>query len=416
MAYREIHYRWEYDLKSDPEHLWPFVADTNRFNRDTGVPAVESLPSKKQRLRNARRKLHLSIYGFPVEWEEQPFEWIRPQRFGVVRNYTKGPVSQLRALAELTRKHLGLEPASAARPRDLETRFRFSRFCHKELARERETTGKQASGVNPVTETTEKAAPNRTLYIVLGLVLAVAIAAGVYYWRGGFAQSGATVADKDKVDPDVAVLMEPGPLPDIVIGSASAPNTIVEYASMTCPHCAQFETVVFPELKTKYIDTGKVRFIFREFPLDGLAARASLLARCAGPDRYFPMIEALFQTQQNWVVQGPEAMEKLLQFARQAGFSKESFDKCMADKELFNKIVEIRTTGYEKFGIDSTPSFFINGKRMSGEHELKGVPGDWQLLAVADDDQWAALGQVTTWQGAAYIAVVADAYSRLCLG
>jgi protein-disulfide isomerase len=161
----------------------------------------------------------------------------------------------------------------------------------------------------------------------------------------------------------------------MALGSADAPNTIVEYASMTCPHCAQFETVVFPELKTKYIDTGKVRFIFREFPLDGLAARASLLARCAGPDRYFPMIEALFQTQQNWVVQGPEAMEKLLQFARQAGFSKESFDKCMADKELFNKIVEIRTTGYEKFGIDSTPSFFINGKRMSGEHALKDFEG-----------------------------------------
>jgi protein-disulfide isomerase len=170
-------------------------------------------------------------------------------------------------------------------------------------------------------------------------------------------------------------LMAPGPLPEMALGSADAPNTIVEYASMTCPHCAQFETVVFPELKTKYIDTGKVRFIFREFPLDGLAARASLLARCAGPDRYFPMIEALFQTQQNWVVQGPEAMEKLLQFARQAGFSKESFDKCMADKELFNKIVEIRTTGYEKFGIDSTPSFFINGKRMSGEHALKDFEG-----------------------------------------
>ena len=123
-----------------------------------------------------------------------------------------------------------------------------------------------------MTETTEKAAPNRTLYIVLGLVLAVAIAAGVYYWRGGFAQSGARVADKDKVDPDVALLMEPGPLPDIVIGSASAPNTIVEYASMTCPHCAQFQTEVFPQLKTKYIDTGKVRYMLREFPLDNLAA------------------------------------------------------------------------------------------------------------------------------------------------
>ena len=102
MAYRELHYHWQYDLKANPEQLWPFVADTNRFNRDTGLPAVEVPTGKKQRLRNARRKLQLSLYGFPVEWEEQPFEWIRPQRFGVVRNYTKGPVGQLRALVELT--------------------------------------------------------------------------------------------------------------------------------------------------------------------------------------------------------------------------------------------------------------------------------------------------------------------------
>jgi len=103
MPYREIHHRWEYDLKSDPEQLWPFVSDTNRFNRDTGLPAIEETTStKKQRLRNARRRLHLTAYGFDVEWEEQPFEWVRPIRFGVTRNYTKGPVAELRALAELT--------------------------------------------------------------------------------------------------------------------------------------------------------------------------------------------------------------------------------------------------------------------------------------------------------------------------
>jgi hypothetical protein len=101
MSYREIHYSWEYDLKSTPEQLWPFVADTNRFNRDTGVPSIQPAAGKKQRLRNARRKLKLSFLGFPVEWEEQPFEWVRPLRFGVRRNYSKGPVAELRALAEL---------------------------------------------------------------------------------------------------------------------------------------------------------------------------------------------------------------------------------------------------------------------------------------------------------------------------
>ena len=100
MPYREQNYRWDYELKASPEQLWPFVADTNRFNRDTGVPAVRPA-GPKQRLRNARRRLRLSIYGMSVEWEEQPFEWLRPSRFGVFRSYSKGPMVELRALAEL---------------------------------------------------------------------------------------------------------------------------------------------------------------------------------------------------------------------------------------------------------------------------------------------------------------------------
>ncbi len=101
MPYRELHYRWEYELKAGPEQLWPFVADTNRFNRDTNVPAVEVEPISR-RLRNARRRVRLSIFGMPVEWEEQPFEWVRPVRFGVKRTYSKGPVAEMKALAELS--------------------------------------------------------------------------------------------------------------------------------------------------------------------------------------------------------------------------------------------------------------------------------------------------------------------------
>src|SRR6267142_5708449 len=101
MAYREFHYRWEYDLKASPEKLWPFVADTNRFNRDTGVPPVEAPEGKRHRLRNARRRLRLSLYGMAVEWEEQPFEWLKPSRIGVARTYSKGPITEMRALAEL---------------------------------------------------------------------------------------------------------------------------------------------------------------------------------------------------------------------------------------------------------------------------------------------------------------------------
>src|SRR2546423_12432762 len=98
MPLREFHYRWEFDLQSTPEQLWPLVADTNRFNRDTGVPEVETVGEAN----GFTRRLRLSTFGIPVEWDEQPFEWVRPQRFGVVRRYTKGPVAELRVLAQLT--------------------------------------------------------------------------------------------------------------------------------------------------------------------------------------------------------------------------------------------------------------------------------------------------------------------------
>jgi len=103
MPLREYHKRWEFDLKSSPERLWPFIADTNRFNRDTGVPSIE-VDSGDKRLRNARRKVRLSMYGLPVEWEEQPFEWVKPFRFGIERVYNKGPLTKLRVLAQLTAK------------------------------------------------------------------------------------------------------------------------------------------------------------------------------------------------------------------------------------------------------------------------------------------------------------------------
>src|SRR5438132_13428875 len=94
---REFHYRWQFDLESSPEQLWPLLADTNRFNRDTGVPSVETVGQGK----GFARRLRLSTFGIPIEWEEQPFEWVRPQRFGVVRRYTKGPIAELRVLAQL---------------------------------------------------------------------------------------------------------------------------------------------------------------------------------------------------------------------------------------------------------------------------------------------------------------------------
>jgi protein-disulfide isomerase len=216
------------------------------------------------------------------------------------------------------------------------------------------------------TEPTGEGGKSKTGLYILGAVVAVVVVAGIVYFSGEHGPK----ARAPKGEIDVSELMKGGPLPDIPLGNKDAPNIVIEYASMTCPHCAHFQNDVYPDFKKKYIDTGKVRFIFREFPLDGLAVAASMLARCAGPDRFYPMIHGLFETQKTWAVPGEDGKEKLGLIAKQAGFSQEAFDKCLADKKLFDKIVEERRRANEDFGVDSTPTFFINGKRLAGGHEM----------------------------------------------
>jgi protein-disulfide isomerase len=155
-----------------------------------------------------------------------------------------------------------------------------------------------------------------------------------------------------------------GPLDDIPLGAENAPVTIIEYASMTCPHCAAFEVQTFPKLKEKYIDTGKVRYIMREYPLDRLAAAAFMVARCAGPDKYNPLIETMFAQQQKWAVKEP--IPPLMAIAKQAGFTQQTFEACINDTALLNKVQQMRDRGTQKFKVDSTPTFFINGERHSG--------------------------------------------------
>ena len=165
----------------------------------------------------------------------------------------------------------------------------------------------------------------------------------------------------------MAELMAPEALPDMVMGSDKAPVTIVEYASMTCPHCAHFSETTFPDLKKRYIDTGKVRFIFREFPLDPLASAGFMLARCAGEkvhDKYFAMIETLFRQQTQWVTAKP--VPPLLAIAKQAGFTEQSFDACLANQTLLDGIEKVRQRAIDKFKVQSTPTFFINGAMVTG--------------------------------------------------
>ena len=167
-------------------------------------------------------------------------------------------------------------------------------------------------------------------------------------------------------DPSVPIddLMQPNPLGEMALGDEKAPITVIEYASMTCPHCAHFSEATFPELKKRYIDTGKVRFLFREFPLDQLAAAGFILARCAGPDKYFPLIETLFAQQHDWVVQKP--LQPLMAIAKQAGLSQEAFETCLDNKVMLEGLEKVRNQASEKFGVNSTPTFFVNGKRLAG--------------------------------------------------
>ena len=178
-------------------------------------------------------------------------------------------------------------------------------------------------------------------------------------------------AKADAPEPDQAELAKAGPEGDIVLGSDKAPVTIIEYASMTCPHCAHFSTDTFPELQKRYIDTGKVRYIFREFPLDPLSAAGFMLARCAGKDKFMPVVETLFAKQLDWMVQKP--IEPLRAIAKQFGFTEESFDQCLANQHVLDGIQEVRDRAAEKLGVNSTPTFFVNGQKLTGDQSIDAL-------------------------------------------
>ena len=178
-------------------------------------------------------------------------------------------------------------------------------------------------------------------------------------------------AHAETAETDQAELAKAGPDGDVVLGSDKAPVTIIEYASMTCPHCAHFSATTFPELQKRYIDTGKVRFIFREFPLDALAAAGFMLARCAGKDKFMPVVETLFAKQSEWLVQKP--VPALREIAKQFGFTQQSFDDCLANQKVLDGIQEVRDRAADKLGVNSTPTFFVNGKKLTGDQSIDAL-------------------------------------------
>jgi protein-disulfide isomerase len=167
---------------------------------------------------------------------------------------------------------------------------------------------------------------------------------------------------------DKAELMKPPALGDMALGAEEgAKVTIIEYASATCPHCAAYHKDAWKKLKAEYVDTKKIRYIFREFPTNDAALAAFMIARSAPKDAYFPLMDVFFETLETWT---KNPAEGLFNIARQAGFTQAKFDETLKNEALAKGILEIREGG-SKFGVDGTPSFFINGEKFDGERTFE---------------------------------------------
>lgn len=176
--------------------------------------------------------------------------------------------------------------------------------------------------------------------------------------------------------------LKPGPLPEMGLGKDDAPVTIIEYMSMTCPHCAAFHNSTFDGIKSKYIDTGRVRFIVREFPFDPIATAAFMLARCnpqnpielSSPERYFGMISMLFKQQRSWAAPADQNVRgALLQAVRIAGYSQQTFEACLTNQKLLDDINTVVKRAADQYGVNSTPTFLINGKKYTGNMTVESM-------------------------------------------
>ena len=208
----------------------------------------------------------------------------------------------------------------------------------------------------------------RNILIILGGIAAiVVIAVGVYQWQGAPSvppAAGVSAPAATGPTASAAEAAEIGP-DDHVLGRADAPVTVIEYASLTCPHCRNFHEDVLPELKAAYIDTGKVRLAYRDFPLDRAALAASMLARCAGRERYFAFLDLFFARQEGWA-QAQDPVTALARLAALGGMAESEVDACFRNEDIQKAILGQRLEAENAFSIDSTPSFVINGVKHSG--------------------------------------------------
>ena len=213
----------------------------------------------------------------------------------------------------------------------------------------------------------------RNILIVAGGVVAVAaIALGVYFGTRPPAAGPTPTAVAAAGTSDKATLLavQPG---DHVLGDPNAPITLIEYASLTCPHCAHFDTQILPEVKKKWIDTGKVKLIYRDFPLDQVAAKAAQIAECAGNDRYFGVIDLIFRGQPTWAT-ASDPIAELAKPLRIAGMGEKEIKECLANEAKANEVVA-DAKGGEILGVNSTPTLFIDGQMYSGARSVEELDG-----------------------------------------
>jgi protein-disulfide isomerase len=180
----------------------------------------------------------------------------------------------------------------------------------------------------------------------------------------GLSGSGSSIAV------DLGKLNEAPASGEMQLGPADAKVTIIEYASASCPHCAKFHKEAFPVLKKDYIDPGKVRFILREFPHNQAGLAAFMVARCAPKEKYFPILDAIFETQDSWLKQPADGLYKI---AQMAGFTRAAFDACLKNEAVAKGILAVRDKGANELGIQGVPTFFINGEKLAGGYDLENI-------------------------------------------
>ena len=199
--------------------------------------------------------------------------------------------------------------------------------------------------------------------LIMGAAASLAAIIGL---QGAQAQDGSTK--------DVAALAEVA-LPDKVLGNPNAEVTVIEYASPTCPHCAAFHQDVYPQFKAEYIDTGKVKFVLRPFTRNVLDAVVFMLAEAAGGDRYFEVVNAYFKNFEQWA--GSERpRDAILEIAKQLGFTDESFEAALTNQELFTALEGMREQALNEFNLEGTPTFYINGKQLTGGKTLEELKAE----------------------------------------